>query len=277
MIKEYRPTSEGQRTRKTLVRNVDKVRPLKSKTKGLTGAVGRSRGRISSRFRQRGSKKLYREIDFRREKYNIPAKVATIEYDPNRGADIALLHYADGEKRYILAPEGLKKDTVIMSGSDVELSLGNCLPLSKIPLGMEIHNIEINPGAGAVLVRGAGNYAQIIAKEGNYVNIRLPSGEVKKVMANCYATIGVLTNADLRNTQLGKAGRMRHIGFRPHVRGVAMSDPHGDHPHAGKYGKSGIGIASPRTPWGKKTKGVKTRTRKHTNYTIVKGRKKKGQ
>jgi large subunit ribosomal protein L2 len=273
MIKNYKPTSEGLRTRKSLVREVDNVYPLKSKTSVLKIAPGRSRGRISSRHKQRGAKKMYREVDFRREKYNIPAKVVTIEYDPNRGANIALLNYADGERRYILAPEGLIKGAEVMSGDKAEISVGNSLPMSNIPLGLEIHNIEVNPEGGGIFVRGAGNYAQIMAKEGGFVNVKLPSGEVKRFMDRCYATIGVLSNVDWRNVRLGKAGRKRHLGWRPHVRGVAMANPAADHPHAGKYKTSGIGMSSPKSPWGWKTRGVKTRNRRRTDYTIVKRRK----
>lgn len=273
MLKTYRPTSEGLRTRKTLIKNVDNVRPHKSLSKGVGGPVGRSKGTISSRYMERGSKKLYRTIDFKREKFGIPAKVLSIENDPNRGPNIALLAYKDGEKRYILAPEGLKVGMEVVSGTNAEVSVGNCLPLSNIPLGVSIHSIELNPKAGGKLVRGAGNQALIIAKEGDYVNVKLPSGEVKKVRGICYATIGVLGNIDKRNARLGKAGRKRHIGVRPHVRGVAMGDPHRDHPHAGKYGKSGIGLASPKSPWGWITRGVKTRRRVRTNYTIVSDRR----
>lgn len=273
MIKTYRPTSEGLRSRKSLVRDVDKVAPLKSQLTTLKIAPGRSRGRISSRHKQRGAKKMYRIVDFKRDKYNIPAKVMSIEYDPNRGANIALLNYADGEKRYILAPEGLVKGMEVISGPNVEVSLGNCLPMSEIPLGVEIHNIEVNPNGGGVFVRGAGNYAQIMAKEGDSVNVKMPSGEVKRFMARCYATIGVLSNSDWRNINLGKAGRKRYLGWRPGVRGVAMANPAGDHPHAGKYRTSGIGMSSPKSPWGWKTRGVKTRKRNRTDYTIVKRRK----
>ena len=273
MIKTYKPTSEGQRQRKTLVKAIDEIRPLKRLSKGLVGQTGRGHGSISSRHRQRGARKLFRAIDFKRDKYNVPAKVLSIENDPNRGVNIALLSYADGDKRYIPAPEGLLVGAKVVSGEDVEVALGNSLPMSKIPLGVSIHCVEINPKAGGILVRGAGNQAQIIAKEGEYVNVKLPSGEVKRIMGRCFATIGVLGNGDLRNTQLGKAGRAFHMGIRPHVRGVAMADPHRDHPHAGKYGKSGIGMASPMTPWGKKTRGVKTRTRRRTDYTIVSRRK----
>jgi large subunit ribosomal protein L2 len=274
MIKIYNPTSEGLRTRKSLVREVDNVSPLKSKTSVLKIAPGRSRGRISSRHKQRGAKKMYRAVDFKREKYNIPAKVVTIEYDPNRGASIALLNYADGERRYILAPEGLKKGAEVISGERAEIVVGNSLPMSAIPLGVEIHNIEVNPQGGGVFVRGAGNYAQIMAKEGGFVNVKLPSGEVKRFLDRCYATIGVLSNADQRNVKLGKAGRKRYLGWRPHVRGVAMANPAADHPHAGKYKTSGIGMSSPKSPWGWKTRGVKTRKRRRTDYTVVSKRRK---
>ena len=273
MIKLYKPTSEGLRTRKSLIREVDTVAPLKSKTRVMKIAPGRSRGRISSRHKQRGAKKMYRVVDFKRDKYGIPAKVVTIEYDPNRGASIALLNYSDGEKRYILAPEGLEKGMEVISGETAEVSVGNSLPLNNIPLGVEIHNIEVNPNGGGIFVRGAGNYAQIMAKEGDIVNVKLPSGEVKRFLGRCYATIGVLTNADQRNVNLGKAGRKRHLGWRPGVRGVAMANPAGDHPHAGKYRTSGIGMSSPKSPWGWKTRGVKTRKRRRTDYTLVKRRK----
>jgi large subunit ribosomal protein L2 len=272
MIKTYRPTSAGIRFRKTLVREVDYVKPEKSLTTPLKGPSGRSHGRVSSRHKQRGAKKLYRIIDFKRDKLNIPARVESIQYDPNRGPNIALLHYKDGEKRYILAPEGLQKEAIVVSGPAAEFNPGNALPLENIPLGMAIHNIELNPGSGGILVRGAGGSAQILAKEDKYVNVKLPSGEVKKVLGKCYATIGVLSNMDIRNTQLGKAGRKRHLGRRPKVRGVAMANPGKDHPHAGAYKHSGIGMKAPKSPWGWKTLGVKSRRRKHTDYTIVKSR-----
>jgi large subunit ribosomal protein L2 len=275
MIRTYKPTSAGTRFRKSLVREVDKVAPLKALTSSLVGPMGRSRGRVATRHKQRGAKKLYRLIDFKRNKYDIPAKVATIEYDPNRGANIALVNYADGEKRYILAPEGLTKGSVIVSGEKVEPVVGNAMPLSAVPLGMNVHNVELNPGAGAVLARGAGNACQVLAKEGEYVNLKLPSGEVKKVLAKCYATIGSLSNMDLRNVVLGKAGRNRHLGVRPTVRGVAMSNPRKDHPHGGSYKSTGIGMPGPKTPWGKKARGVKTRHRRRTDYTIVKDRRRK--
>ena len=201
MIKTYRPTSAGMRFRKTLVRGVDKVRPEKGLTVHLKGSIGRTQGSVTTRHKEVGSKKLYRIIDFKRNKLNIPAVVSSIQYDPNRGCDIALLNYADGEKRYILAPEGLKIGHKVVSGPEVDFVVGNSLPLERIPLGVNIHNIELNPGNGGILVRGAGNYAQIMAKEGNYVTIKLPSGEAKKVLGICYATVGMLTNMDLRNTE----------------------------------------------------------------------------
>lgn len=273
MLKHFNPTSPGMRDRKALVKKVDHVKPHKLLIKPMHGSVGKTGGSITSRFREQGSKKHYRIIDFKREKFGIEGKVESIQHDPNRGSNIALISYRDGEKRYILAPEGLEKGAKVISGPGVEPVVGNCMPLSEVPLGMQIHNIELNPKQGASLVRGAGGYAQILAKEGEFVNIKLPSGEVKKVLGVCYATIGVLSNADLKNTQLGKAGRMRYLGHRPHVRGVAMADPHHDHPHAGKYGTSGIGKSSPMSPWGWKTRGVKTRSRVHTDYTLVKRRK----
>lgn len=275
MIKSYKSTSEGNRTRKTLVKEVDNVRPLKSLSWGKVSTAGRSRGKVSSRHMGGGAKKIFRLIDFKRDKFNIPAKVESIQHDPNRGPNIALLSYSDGEKRYIIAPDGLEVGITVMSGEKAEISVGNSLPMSAIPLGVSVHNIEINPMAGGVLVKGAGNYAQIIAKEGEYVNVKLPSGEVKKIPGKCYATIGVLSNIDKRNARLGKAGRKRYLGIRPHVRGVAMGDPHRDHPHAGKYRTTGIGMSSPLSPWGWKTRGVKSRRRKRTDYTIVSRRRSK--
>lgn len=272
MIKTYKPTSEGLRTRKTLVKKVQKNAPLKSLTWPLKGAVGKNRGTLSIWHRQRGAKKHYRIIDFKRNKFDIRGIVATIEHDPNRGPNIALINYPDGEKRYILAPEGLEVGMTVISYATGDATLGNTLPIKEMPLGTFIHNIEINPGAGGVLIRGAGGYGQVFAKEGEFVNVKLPSGEVKKFVGKCLATVGVLSNGDLRNTQLGKAGRARALGRRPHVRGVAMANPKGDHPHAGKYSKTGIGRPAPMTPWGKKTRGVKTRKRSKTNYTIVTSR-----
>ena len=274
MLRKYRPTSPGIRTRKTLVRShlTKGKKPEKALLQPLKGHVGRSKGRISSRFRERGAKKHYRIIDYKRNKADIPAKVAAIEYDPNRGPDIALLHYADGEKRYILAPEGLKVGATVVSGESVEPIVGNAMPIGNIPLGFEVHNVEINPGKGGQLARGAGNKITLLAKEGKYVMVKLPSGEVKRILETCYATIGVIGNADHRHTRFGKAGKMRHKGRRPHVRGVAMPDP-SKHPHAGSYKDTGTG--HPMTPWGKPTRGKKTRSRKHTDKYLVTPRKKK--
>jgi len=273
MIKSYKPTSEGRRTRKTLIRATTKLRPEKSLTTPLKGAAGRNNGRISSRHRQRGHKKFYRVIDFKRNKFDIPAKVAALEYDPNRGPTIALVHYADGEKRYILAPENLHVgQQIVSSKSAVDMVPGNCTSLRNIHLGMQVHNIEINLGAGGQMVRGAGNYGIVMAKEGNYVNIKLPSGDVKKFLQDCLATIGVLSNVDFRNRVLGKAGIARHLGMRPHIRGVAIANPT-DHPHGGSYKDKGVGAPSPKSPWGWKTRGKKTRKRKIGLKYLVSSRK----
>ena len=223
------------------------------------------------RHRGGGAKRKYRIIDFKRNKDNVPAKVATIEYDPNRSANIALLHYADGEKRYILAPVGLKVGDTVVSGEGADIRPGNCLPIKNIPLGSIIHNIELKPGKGGQMVRSAGNSAQLMAKEGAYAQVRLPSGEVRMVLMNCRATIGQVGNIDHEIISLGKAGRKRHMGFRPSVRGVVMNPV--DHPHGGGEGKSPVGMPSPVTPWGKPTLGYKTRKKKKpTNRFIVKPR-----
>ena len=276
MIKSYKPTSPGQRHRKTLKRGETVKSSYKPLTVSKKGSVGRSHGNISSRFRQQGHKKNYRIIDFKRDKSDIPAKVMTLEYDPNRGANIALVAYFDGEKRYILAPDKLNVGDVVMSGVKAEIKPGNTLSLEQIPLGFDIHNIELNPGKGGQMVRGAGTSAQILAKEGKYVNIKLPSGEIKQFLKECTATIGALSNADLRNTKLGKAGRNRLKGRRPHNRGVSMANP-SDHPHAGSYRDNGIGMPAPKSPWGWTTRGRKTRSRKHTDKYLVKDRRKKGR
>ena len=273
MIKTYKPTSAGIRFRKTLVRDVDKVRPEKALTMSKKGHSGRSKGRVSIRHRQRGAKNHYRIIDFKRDKFDIEAIVKTIEHDPNRGCDIALLAYLDGEKRYILAPEGLKRGASVVSGKTAPHTIGNSFPLEKIPLGVRVHNVEINPGKGGQLARGAGNSAVIMAKEGSHVNLKLPSGEVKKILGICLATIGVLGNSDRRLTRFGKAGRKRYAGWRPEVRGVVMGA--NSHPHGGSYSDNGIGMPSPKTPWGKKARGVKTRRRKYTDKYIVTDRRKK--
>lgn len=272
MLKTYRPTTKSQRTHKSLVRNVSKARPHKALVMDIKKSAGRTNGIVTVRHKGAGVKKLYRIVDFKRNKKDIPAKVLTIEYDPNRGPSIALVVYADGEKKYILAPEGLTEGMTVLSGDSVEPTPGNALLLANIPLGTFVHNIEINPGAGGVMVRGAGNGAQVLAKEGDMVHLKLPSGEVKKISARCYATIGVLGNMDLRNVRLGKAGRNRHKGVRPAVRGVAMGNPAKSHPHAGSYKTTGIGRPAPLSPWGWKTRGVRQRHRRSTDYTIVKSR-----
>lgn len=272
MLKIYKPYISTTRFRKSLVREVTQKKSLKSLTVSNVGSAGRSNGRVSMRHQGGGARKRYRLVDFKRDKRNIPARVATIEYDPNRGPNIALLNYADGEKRYILAPEGLLVGATVMSGETAEPSVGNAMPLKNAPLGAQVHNVELNPGAGGILVRGAGGYAQVMAKEGDFVNLKLPSGEVKKISGRCYATIGALGNMDLRNVRLGKAGRNRHLGVRPAVRGVAMGNPKKDHPHAGSYKTTGIGMSSPKSPWGWKARGVRSRKRRHTDHTIVKSR-----
>jgi len=273
-LKLYNPTTPSQRNRKSLIRDVSKMRPEKGLLVSMPGAVGRNKGRIAVRRRQIGARKLYRLVDFKREKRDIPARVASIEYDPNRTPNIALLHYADGEKRYILAPEGLKVGMTVTSGEHPEPLVGNAMPLENMPLGSEIHNIELSPGKGGQLVRSAGGSALLLSREGKYANIRLPSTEVKKVLSVCYATIGALGNTDIRNVKIGKAGRSRHLGRRPSVRGVAMPDPH-KHPHGGSYKTSGIGMP-PKSPWGWQTKGKKTRKRAHTDMYLVSGRKRRG-
>ena len=278
MIRNYKPTSPGQRARRSLKKSVDDIRPFKGLTRPLKGPVGKTAGSITSRHKQRGSKKQYRIIDFKRDKMDIKAVVASVEHDPNRGANIALLNYADGEKRYILAPIGLEKGMVIISSESADVQVGNSLLLKNIPLGVNIHNVEINPGKGGQIARGAGNYAQINAKEGRYANIKLPSGEIKKILLECRATIGSLSNPELRLVNLGKAGRNRHKGVRPHVRGVAHASPR-QHPHGGSYKDNGIGMPFPKTPWGKKTRGNKTKVRRHTDKYVVQERKrgKKGK
>jgi large subunit ribosomal protein L2 len=271
-IKSTRPTSPGRRffsvstfdelTHKGPEKSL--VRPMKSK--GGRNAMGR----ITMRYKGGGHKRAFRLVDFRRDKDGIPGRVATIEYDPNRSANIALLYYADGEKRYILAPNKLSVGDQVMSGPGSEIRIGNTLPLSELPLGSHIHNIELNPGHGGQLVRGAGSYAQLMAKEGKYAQVKLPSGEVRMVFLNCRATIGQVGNLDHEKISKGKAGRNRWLGRRPHVRGVAMNPV--DHPHGGGEGKSSGG-RHPVTPWGVPTKGFKTRVKKASDKLIVKRRK----
>ena len=272
-LKNYKPNTPGLRQKTTLVKSeVTAQKPEKSLTISLHQKSGRDTfGRISVRRRGGGVKRAYRIIDFKRNKYGVPGTVKTIEYDPNRSVLIALVFYADGEKRYILAPKGLTVGTKVMSGPNAPLTTGNALPLKNIPLGLAVHNVELNYGRGGQLVRSAGLSATVIAKEGDYVTLRLPSGEMRMVFGECYATIGVLGNEDHMNISLGKAGASRHLGRRPKVRGVVMNPV--DHPHGGGEGKTAAG-RNPCTPWGKPAKGGKTRSKKKpSNALIVKKRK----
>ena len=272
-IKKYNPTTPGLRGMTvSTFEEITCSTPEKSLTVTLKKHSGRNnRGKITVRHRGGGYRPKYRIIDFKRNKDGIPGTVATIEYDPNRSANIALINYADGEKRYIIAPNKLKVGDVIVSGPDADIKIGNALPLANIPVGTIIHNIEMKPGKGGQMVRSAGNGAQLMAKEGNEAQVRLPSGEVRKVTLNCRATIGEVGNADHANIQIGKAGRKRHMGIRPTVRGSVMNP--NDHPHGGGEGKAGIGRVSPVTPWGKPALGYKTRKKtKASDKYIVKRR-----
>ena len=273
-IKVYKPTSPGRRDMTSS--NFDEITrstPEKSLLEPLKSNAGRSSGRVSVRHRGGGHKRRYRRIDFKRDKIGIPARVDSIEYDPNRTARIALLVYADGEKRYIISPVGLKVGDNIMNGPDADLETGNALPIENIPVGAQIHNIELEPGKGGQLVRSAGTSAQLMAKEGDYAQVRLPSGEVRRIMVRCMATIGQVGNSDHSNIKIGKAGRKRWMGWRPTVRGSAM-DP-GGHPHGGGEGKAPIGLPGPKTPWGKPALGKRTRRNKRTDKMIVRRRGKK--
>ncbi len=270
-LKRFKPTSAGQRFKTTpSFEEITTKTPEKSLLDTVKKSGGRnSYGRITVRHIGGGNRQKYRVIDFKRNKDNIPAKVASIEYDPNRSAYIALLHYVDGEKRYILAPLGLAVGDTIMSGSSVEIKVGNCLPLENIPVGSVVHNIEFQPGRGGKIARSAGNSAQYMAKEGKYATLRMPSGEMRKVPVTCRATIGQIGNTEHEIVSLGKAGRKRHMGVRPTVRGSVMNPV--DHPHGGGEGKSPVGHAGPMTPWGKPALGLKTRKKKNrSNKFIVK-------
>jgi large subunit ribosomal protein L2 len=254
--------------------DITKTKPERSLLTDKRKRAGRnSYGKVTVRHRGGGVKQAYRIIDFKRDKHNIPAKVASIEYDPNRTARIALLFYADGEKRYIVAPVELKVGNTVVSGPTAEVRPGNCLPLANMPLGTMVHNVELQPGKGAQLVRSAGTSAQLLAKEGDYATLRLPSGEMRKVRQNCYAVVGQVSNVDHANVKLGKAGRKRLKGIRPTVRGTAMSPR--DHPHGGGEGRSPIGLPGPKSPWGKPTLGYKTRRNKVSDPLIVRRRSKK--
>lgn len=274
-VKIYRPTSPGRRN--TSVSDFAELTRRGAEKSLVTGAVKKSggrnvNGRITSYHRGGGHKRLYRQIDFRRNKVGVPAKVAAIDYDPNRSANIALLHYADGEKRYILAPNGLAVGATVLSSTEAEIQPGNALPLSKIPLGTQIHAIELKPGKGAQMVRSAGTSAQLMAREGHLATLRLPSGEMRMVHVDCMATVGEVGNPEHENRRIGKAGRARWMGRRSIVRGVAMNPV--DHPMGGGEGRSSGG-RHPCTPWGKVTKGPKTRNNKRTDQYIVKRRGKK--
>jgi len=271
-IRAYKPTSPARRFQSVLTfEEITKFEPEKRLLEPLSRTGGRNcYGRITSRYIGGRHKRMYRIIDFRRDKRDIPAKVAGIEYDPNRSSFIALLNYADGEKRYILAPVDLKVGNTILAGSSADIKPGNALPLKNIPMGTLIHNIETKPGAGGQMVRSAGGYAQLMAKEGKYAQIRMPSNEVRKILLTCYATIGQVGNVDHENISIGKAGRSRWLGRMPRVRGVAMNPV--DHPLGGGEGKSSGG-RHPVTPWGVPTKGFKTRKNKSTDKYIIKKRK----
>ncbi|PDO11312.1 MAG: 50S ribosomal protein L2 [Candidatus Reconcilbacillus cellulovorans] len=273
-VKSFKPTSPGRRQMTVLTyEEITTDRPEKSLLVPLKKHAGRNnQGRITVRHRGGGHKRMYRIIDFKRNKDGVPGRVATIEYDPNRTAFIALIHYADGEKRYIIAPKGLKVGDVIMSGPDADIKVGNALPLENIPVGTLIHNIELKPGKGGQLVRAAGTSAQLLGKEDKYAVVRLASGEVRRILKTCRATIGTVSNEDHELVNIGKAGRSRWLGRRPAVRGSAMNPV--DHPHGGGEGKAPIGRKSPVTPWGKPTLGYKTRKKNNpTDKFIIRRRK----
>jgi large subunit ribosomal protein L2 len=274
-IKKYKPTSPARRHMTvSAFEEITKKEPEKSLLAPLKSKAGRNaQGRITVRHQGGGAKRKYRIIDFKRNKDGVPAKVASIEYDPNRSANIALLNYADGEKRYIISPNGLKVGDTIVSGEGADIKVGNALQLKDIPVGTVIHNIELYPGRGGQLVRSAGNSAQLMAKDGNFVQVRLPSGEVRMIRSECKATIGQVGNIDHENITIGKAGKSRHLGIRPTVRGSVMNPV--DHPHGGGEGRAPIGRPSPVTPWGVPTLGYKTRKKnKKSDQYIVRRRTK---
>jgi len=268
-LKIYKPLTPGQRfkTGETF-EEVTKSKPEKALQYPLRGTAGRNnRGKVTVRHHGGGVKKMGRRVDFKRDKPGVPGRVAAIEYDPNRSARLALIHYADGDKRYILAPSALKVGDTVVAGPEAEIRPGNALPLKSIPVGTQVHNVELYSGKGAQLVRSAGNSAQILAREGEGVLLRLPSGEIRRFNGNNYCTIGQLGNGDHKNVILGKAGRKRLMGWRPHVRGVAMTPR--DHPHGGGEGRSPIGMPGPKSPWGKPTLGYKTRGKKKTSDRFI--------
>ena len=271
-IRNYKPTTPGRRKMSALVNEeITTSTPEKSLTVTLKKNSGRNnQGRITVRHQGGGVKRKYRIIDFKRNKVNVPGTVATIEYDPNRTANIALINYADGEKRYIIAPKGLEVGAVIESGENADIRVGNALPIMNIPVGTMIHNIELRPGKGGELARSAGTSAQILGREEDYVMIRLSSGEQRKVLGTCMATVGVVGNEDSSLVKIGKAGRSRHLGIRPTVRGSVMNP--NDHPHGGGEGRAPVGRKAPMTPWGKPALGLKTRKKKQSDKFIVRRR-----
>jgi large subunit ribosomal protein L2 len=272
-VRRYKPTSAGRRNMSvSTFEEITKKKPEKRLLAPLNKSGGRNNyGRITTRHRGGGHKRQYRIIDFKRNKHGVPARVAAIEYDPNRSARIALLNYADGEKRYILAPLGLNVGDTVMSGPEAEVRVGNALPLRTIPLGSQVHNIELQLGRGGVMVRSAGASAQLMAKEGSYATLRMPSGEMRMVHIECLATIGQVGNLDHQNIRIGKAGRKRWLGRRPEVRGSAMNPR--DHPHGGGEGRAPRGMSTPKTKWGKPARGVRTRQNPSTDRYIVRRRK----
>ncbi|MBI4199543.1 MAG: 50S ribosomal protein L2 [Chloroflexi bacterium] len=271
-LKTYRPVTPSRRgAAHPTFEEVTADRPLKALLAPLRRTGGRnSRGAITTRFRGGGAKRMYRVIDFKRDKLGVPGRLVTIEYDPNRSCRIALVQYADGEKRYMVCPNGLQVGDPVESGPDAPLRPGNALPLGRIPTGTLVHNIELDPGRGGKLVRSAGTGAQVLAQEQEYTLVRLPSGEVRRVLGRCMATVGQVGNLDHKNVKYGKAGIRRHLGRQPHVRGSAMSPR--DHPHGGGEGRSPIGMPGPKTPWGKPTLGYRTRRNKRTDAMIVRRR-----
>jgi large subunit ribosomal protein L2 len=273
-VKKYKPVTPGMRDMTGYTfEEITKSTPERSLLVNRQGRGGRNaQGRVTVRHRGGGARRFIRIVDFKRDKHGIPAKVAAVEYDPNRTARLALLFYVDGEKRYIIAPLDLKVGDTVMSGPNADIRPGNSLPISNIPVGTLIHNIEIKSGKGAQMVRTAGGAAQLLAKEGDFAQIRMPSGEVRLIHQVCYATIGMIGNLDHNNVKLGKAGRKRHMGIRPTVRGTAMSPR--DHPHGGGEGRQPVGLPGPKSPWGKPTLGKKTRVNKKTDQYIVRRRNK---
>jgi len=274
-IKVYKPTTPSRRQMTGYsFEEITRSSPERSLVSSLTKKAGRNfHGRVTVRHRGGGHKRKYRQIDFKRDKFGIPARVASIEYDPNRSARIALLYYVDGEKRYILAPDGLSVGDSVVSGPEADIRVGNALPLDKIPLGMAVHNVELCRGKGGQLARAAGTSARLVAREGKYAHLRMPSGEVRLIRRDCMATLGQVGNAEHASITMGKAGRRRWLGRRPHTRGTAMTPR--DHPHGGGEGKAPIGMPSPKTPWGQPTLGKKTRRNKATEKYIVRKRGKR--